>query len=324
MKQYDVVSICNALVDVLVKVDDTEFASLNIAKGVMHLVDAPRQSEVLEKFRDHKTTTELGGSSMNAIRTLAALGAKTSFVGAIGEDEFGQLIASRMEQLGINPQLGKRQEATGTCLVLITPDGERTMNTNLGASRLLTPDMVPTDVVKQAQVFHFCGYQWDTDDQIKTIQEAIKVAKSAGVKVSFDVADPFVIQRHKEAFLDLIAQDADIVFANKEEAKMLFGCDPEQAARKVAETGALAVIKQGGDGAIIAKGSEVVRVPVVPTTVVDTTAAGDMFAAGFLYGFTRGKDLATCGKAAATVASDVISRVGATVAPEALEAVKKV
>lgn len=318
MKQHDVVGICNALVDILVPVEESDIKTLGLTKGVMHLVDADRQSFVLKHCAAHPHTIELGGSALNAIRTLAQLGKSTVFAGMVSDDIYGERILHRMDQLGIVAHLGRSHEGTGTCVILITPDGERTMNTHLGASRLYTEANVPHQHIAGAKVLHFCGYQWDTDGQKKAIKEAIATAKKHETLVSFDVADPFVVSRNQNEFLRLIEDSADIVFANREEAKMLFGTGPEEAAARIAATGAIAAIKLGGDGALIRRGSEVIKVNPVPTNVVDTTAAGDMFAAGFLFGITSGKTLDVSGRMAATIASDVISRVGATVSDVAL------
>lgn len=318
MKKHDVVGICNALVDILVPVEESDIASLGLTKGVMHLVDATRQTVVLSHCAGRPQTVELGGSALNAIRTLAQLGKSTVFAGMVSDDVYGARILKRMEQLGIVAHLGRSHEGTGTCVILITPDGERTMNTHLGASRLYTEANVPHAAISHAKVLHFCGYQWDTEGQKKAIQDAIATAKKHETLVSFDVADPFVVGRNREEFLALITESADIVFANREEARMLFGGSPEEAAAQVAKSGAIAAIKMGGDGALVSRGAETFRIAPVPTEVVDTTAAGDMFAAGFLYGLTTGKQLDVCGRMAATIASDVISRVGATVSNVAL------
>lgn len=322
MKTHDVVGICNALVDILIRVDERDVKHLNLNKGVMHLVDSPRQAEVLEYLKSHEQIVELGGSAMNAIRTLAQLGRKTVFAGMVSDDVYGNRIVARMKELGIKGDLGRSHEPTGTCVILITPDGERTMNTNLGASRLYTENEVPHKDLADAQVFHFCGYQWDTDGQKAAIRKAIDTAKQAGTKISFDVADPFAVGRNRETFLKVIEEDADIVFSNKEEAKMLLESTPEDAARWIASKGAVAVVKLGAEGALVASGDKVWRIAPVPTSVVDTTAAGDMFAAGFLNGYTAGKPLDVCGRMAATLASDVISRVGASVSDGAIQHVR--
>jgi sugar/nucleoside kinase (ribokinase family) len=316
-KKYNVVSVCNALVDILIKADDSDLKELNLTKGNMHLVEADAQKKLLEHFSSKEKVTELGGSSLNAIRSLAALNNKTFFAGMVSNDVFGEQIKSRMGELSIDHQLGESSEPTGSCVVLITPDGERTMHTHLGASRLYGPDQVPAAAIESAEIFHFCGYQWDTDDQKAAIIESIKLAKAAKTLISFDVADPFIVGLHKDAFAEVISNDADIVFANKEEAKLLYDLSPEETAAKIAASGAVAVVKLGADGALIQRGDQVVKVDVVKTDVVDTTAAGDMFAAGFLHGYSQDKSLEECGKMAATIASDVISRVGAKVSEDA-------
>jgi sugar/nucleoside kinase (ribokinase family) len=324
MKSYDITSVCNALMDVLIEITDEDIKRLGLTKGVMHLVDSQRQREVLEHFKTKPRVTELGGSAMNAIRTLASLGHKTVFAGMVNDDEFGHRIRERMGSLGIKSFLGGHsQESTGTCLILITPDGERTMNTNLGASRLYDATHIPHQEIAQSQVFHFCGYQWDTAEQKSALTSSIKTAHQHNTLISFDLADPFVVDRNRDQFIQLIEDEADIVFANKEEAKLLFNKSPEETARKIAASGSIAVVKLGADGALIVKGDEEFRISPVPTKVVDTTAAGDMFAAGFLHGFLKGRDLQTCGNIAATLASDVISRVGAIVSSEALGRIQK-
>jgi sugar/nucleoside kinase (ribokinase family) len=323
MKTYDITSVCNALMDVLIEIEDADIKRLGLTKGVMHLVDSQRQREVLAQFGTKKKVTELGGSSMNAIRTLASLGHKTVFAGMVNDDEYGRRIRERMESLGIKSFLGGHgEESTGTCLILITPDGERTMNTNLGASRLYDATHIPHKEIAESHVFHFCGYQWDTEDQKRALKSSIETAHKHNTIISFDLADPFVVDRNRSDFIALIEAEADIVFANREEAKLLFQTSPEETARRIAATGSIAVVKLGADGALVVKGKEEFRISPVPTKVVDTTAAGDMFAAGFLHGFLKGRDLATCGKIAATLASDVISRVGAVISDDALNHVK--
>jgi sugar/nucleoside kinase (ribokinase family) len=322
MKQLDVVGICNALVDILVEVDESDITRFGLKKGVMHLVEHDRQSEILGALGARPHTVELGGSAMNAIRTLAQLGKKTAFAGMIGADDFGKRIDGRMRELGIEPKLGKGREPTGSCVILITPDGERTMNTHLGVSRSYNGENVPHAEIKAARILHFSGYQWDTDGQKEAINAAIATAKEHNTLVSFDVSDPFCCVRHKDDFQRLIRDSADIVFANREEAKTLYDGTPEHAAAQIAAGGAVAVIKLGADGALAQRGSEIARIAPVPTKVVDTTAAGDMFAAGFLYGIASGKSLQVAGNMAAMMASDVIARLGAVVSADALSRVR--
>jgi sugar/nucleoside kinase (ribokinase family) len=345
-KSIDCISVCNALMDVLIPTEDADLKTLGLNKGVMHLVDSARQQFVHDYYAAKASTKsntstginseinsginseinsgitqteELGGSSLNAIRTLASLGHKTHFSGMINNDVFGKRIEERLNDLGIHANLHKHtSEATGTCLILISPDGERTMNTNLGASRLYSKNLVPDSEIRAARIFHFSGYQWDTPEQKDAIKTAISIAKASNTLVSFDIADPFVVSRNRADFEKIIREDADIVFANREEAKLLFESTPESAASKIAQLGKTAVVKLGAEGALVAKDGFMEKVSPVKTNVVDTTGAGDMFAAGFLHGILIKSDLRECGFFGATLASDVISRFGATLSKDVL------
>lgn len=321
---HAVSSVCNAIMDIVIQVTEEEFSRFGLERGIMHLVDQHRQVEILSSLSSHEHTVELGGSAMNAMRTLAQLGKKTVFAGMVSDDEFGRKILDRISSLDITSRISVGDGGTGTCVILVTPDGERTMCTFLGASRLYGGDIVPHEDIKDSQVFHFCGYQWDTEGQKSGIKTAIDTAKNAGTKVSFDIADPFVVGHNKEDFSHIIQNYADIVFANEEEAKILFGKSPLETAKQIASNGATAVVKLGAKGAIICRDGVITEIPAAPASVVDTTAAGDMFAAGFLYGYTSGKTLEQCGQIAAYLASDVISRYGARVSDSAISAALKI
>ncbi len=322
MKSLDVVSICNALVDILVTSHDSDLTRLGLNKGIMHLVDDARQLEVIQHFEGQTTTQELGGSSMNAVRTLAALGAKTAFAGSVGSDVYGRLIETRMKNLGIQAHIKQVKAHTGLCFILVTPDGERTMNTNLGASCLFDEDIVPEKEIAAAKVFHFCGYQWANPSQVRAIRKALDIAKANDTLISFDLADPFVVRNSREDFIHLIEEYADVVFSNREETRLLFDTGPEIACQRITDAGAIAAIKLGAEGALVGKGTTRYAVKPVATEVIDTTAAGDMFAAGFLYGLCNDKPLDVCGRLGATLASDVISRLGASVSDRALAAAR--
>ena len=320
MKSNDIVSICNALMDILVEVNESDIQALSLRKGIMHLVNSDAQSKLRQRFADKKTVEELGGSSLNAIRTLSALGAKAAFAGMVGKDEFAKRIKLRMKELGIDSHLLDTEASeTGSCYILITPDGERTMNTNLGASVLFDRSLVPFDMIETSRIFHFCGYQWGSSGQIDAIQSAIQHAQTHKTTVSFDVADPFVVEQNRSAFIEVIDNYADIVFANREEASLLYESTPEAACDRICASGSIAVMKLGSEGALIGKDNERVHIRPYPTKVVDTTAAGDMFASGFLYGYAKGASLAMCGEIAALLAGDVISRVGASVSDVAIK-----
>jgi sugar/nucleoside kinase (ribokinase family) len=323
-KIFDVSAVCNALMDIIVDATDKDLAHFGLTKGIMHLVDHSRQVEILNYLSSYQQTVELGGSSMNAIRALSALGKSTVFAGAISDDAYGHAIKNRMGELKIEHRLGVVSGGTGTCVILVTPDGERTMNTCLGASRLYGESLIPHEDIARSKVFHFCGYQWDTAAQKQGILDALATAKKHGTLISFDLADPFVVKHNRDDFIKIIQEFADIVFCNEEESRLLFESSPEDAAHRIKQMDAIGIVKLGARGALIAQGSTILKALPVPTTVVDTTAAGDMFAGGFLYGYTSGKDLATCGKIAATLASDVISRYGARLSDQALAMTKEI
>lgn len=325
MKKYDVLGVGNALMDLSVEVQEDDINALQLNKGIMHLVESSRQTEILAHLDGKERTTELGGSCLNTIRITASLGSKTAFIGMVAKDDFGHKILERMRDLGIAPLLADTSgdEPTGSCVVLVTPDGERTMNTHLGTSRLYNETHIPHEEIANAQVIHIEGYQWDTDGQKKAIEQAIETARKNGAKVSIDVADPFAVSRSGDDFRRLIDAGVDIIFANEEEAKLLYDCSPEETAQKLADKGVLAVIKLGAKGALIQTKEEKHRVSASAVEkVIDSNGAGDIFASGFLYGYTQGRSLPDCGKMAAALAADVISRIGVTVSDKALSAAR--
>jgi sugar/nucleoside kinase (ribokinase family) len=319
-KKYDVISICNALVDLVYQATEIELIQFKLSKGHMNLVEKEKQLAILRHFAGRDTTVELGGSSLNAMRALAMLRKKTVFAGMLAHDHYGLVLRKRMEELQIKPILHYTDEdATGTCVVLVTKDGERTMNTHLGASRLYTKDIIPTEELQESRIFHVSGYQWDTEAQKETITLALNLAKEASCEISLDLADPFVVKRNSKDFSRLIEDHADIVFANEEESKLLYGTNVDETAKRIVEAGAIAVIKLGARGALIKSATETVKVDPVPTDLVDTTGAGDMFAAGFLYGYLSHFTLEKSGQIAAYLASDVISRYGAHLSDESVQ-----
>lgn len=322
MSTHDVLGIGNVLMDISVEAADADLEALQLNKGIMHLVETDRQEEILRRLDGKPRTTELGGSALNVVRIMASLGTPAGFIGMVGRDEFGSRILERMAELNIKPLLARTDDPTGSCVVLITPDGERTMNTHLGTSRHYNESHIPHEEIAATKIVHIEGYQWDTEGQKNAIRRALDTAHKHGTQVSLDLADPFAVERNKEDFLELIGNGADIVFANKDEACMLYDSTAEEAAQKIAATGALAVVKLGADGALIRRGDEEHRIAAEPATVVDTNGAGDVFASGFLHGLVNGRSLPECGKMAAVLAADVIGRVGVTVSEEALETVR--
>ena len=321
-RSFDVSTVCNALVDILIKVSDDDLSYFKMKKGQMHLVNSQAQSEILAYFSNKTETVELGGSSLNTIRTLAALGSKAMFAGMIANDSFGDQIKSKLHHLKIDGRLTvTAHDATGSCLVLVTSDGERTMNTCLGASRLYDEKSIPVADISTSKIFHFSGYQWDTEGQKKGIIKALDCAKKSQCIISFDLADPFVVSKNKQEFISLTEEYADILFANREESFLLYNLSAEETVQKVAENKSVAVVKLDKDGALIGDENSFIKVPALDTKIIDTTGAGDMFAAGFLYGVLNGVSLESSGKLATILASDVISHWGASVSQHAIDQV---
>lgn len=262
---------------------------------------------------------------MNVARAAAQLGSKISFTGMVGKDTYGDEVIKRLEQLGVHANIHRHgSEQTGSCSVLVSKDGERTLNTYLGASSLYDEKHLPGEVLENSKVLHFTGYQWDRPNQIAAIQAAIDIAKKNKTLISLDVSDPFVAENHREPLQKLIQNDVDILFANEEEAACLYG-DLDKAKQALTDVDCLAVIKLGAKGAWVrGPASEPFIVPALKVDVIDTTGAGDSFAAGFLHGFVKDYDLKTCAVIAVRLASDVITRLGVFYEPSVMAELRQV
>jgi sugar/nucleoside kinase (ribokinase family) len=306
----------NPLVDILTLVHDSFLEKNGLNRGIMHLIDKKRKNELLRLVLDSERTVEVGGSCPNTIMTLALLGARVALTGKIGTDEYGRTFEKKIGEKGIVSYLRSDTLDTGVCTILITPDKERTMNTYLGACREYSVDDLPVDMIRQSRFFYVTGYMWDTRNQKEAVSYALEVAKKHGVKIVFDLADPFAVERHREDFLRIIEQSADIVFANAQEAYLLLdaqsaGKDVSEATRSLGALCELAVVKNGEEDTHIHSKGTLISVPSFKTDVQDTTGAGDNFAAGFLYGLIRGYPIKDCGRIASFVASKTIEKIGA-------------
>jgi sugar/nucleoside kinase (ribokinase family) len=307
----DVVAIENALIDLLIRANDSDLKSFGMTKGIMQLVDEETQKNVLKKLGNAKPEVELGGSASNAIRGMAVLGAKTSYSSSVGDDAYGKAFASRMAELGIINRLSIIDGVhTGTCLVVVTPDSERTLNTYLGACRSYEPSFIPYDDIAKSKIFFSTGYMLDTQGQIDALHSAMDYALLHNAKVAFDVADPFIIKRHGQKTIFSLLEKTHLVFLNSEEAKILLGKEPEDAALELSKTIEISVVKDGEKGAYIAHDEKVIFIPAKKVEVADTTGAGDMFAGGFMFGLCNGLTLEQSGQIATLLASDTVSYMG--------------
>jgi sugar/nucleoside kinase (ribokinase family) len=308
----DVVGIGNALVDVLSHEDDGFIDEHGLVRGAMTLIDAERAEEL---YAAMGPGTEMsGGSAANTIAGIASFGGQAGYLGRVADDQLGAVFGHDLRAQGVTYTIKPATDGvpTGRCLIVVTSDGQRTMNTFLGSSAFFSPGDVDEDLVSSAQVTFLEGYLFDRPDSMEAYWLASKVATDAGRKVALTLSDLFCVERHHDEFLPLVRERVDILFANETEAEALWQVDDVEHAieRARAEVG-ITCITRSEKGSLVIAGDETHEVPAFPTTVVDTTGAGDLYAAGFLYGFTAGMPLLDCGKLGSIAASEVISHTGA-------------
>jgi len=310
---FDVAGLGNAIVDVLAPADDEFLLKHNIAKGVMTLIDEFRADQLYKAFADR--TEIAGGSAANTMAGLASLGGTGVFVGKVKRDRLGMSFSQSMKDGGLHFEVPMAEDGASTacCLIAVTPDGQRSMNTYLGACRELRPSDVNTTEIEASSIVYVEGYLWDAPEAKAAINKAMAAAKKAGRKVAFTLSDPFCVSRWREEFLELLNKDIDILFANEEEAKALFEVEEfDQVLQHFHRWHGTAALTRSAKGCVIAKGGEVHVIDAAPVErVVDTTGAGDQFAAAFLYGLTHGKHLADCGRLGSLAAAEVIAHFGA-------------
>jgi sugar/nucleoside kinase (ribokinase family) len=310
---YDVLGIGNAIVDVLARVDDAFVARNKLVKGSMNLIDEARAEALYAAMGPAVEIS--GGSCGNTIAGVASFGGRGAYVGKVKNDQLGDVFAHDMKAQGVAFTTARATSgpATARSFILVTPDSERTMNTYLGACVNLTPADIDEAAIAAAAVTYMEGYLWDPPQAKEAFKKAAKIARAAGRLVSITLSDSFCVERHRESFLDLIRNDIDIVFANETEIKSLYQTQnfdgAVQAARKDC---AIAVITRSEKGCLVARGDETVEAKAHPVAeVVDVTGAGDLFAAGFLFGHTKGFGLERSAKLGGLAAAEVISHIGA-------------
>lgn len=317
-RRVDVIAIGNAIVDVIADADDQLLAAEGMAKGAMRLIDEAEADRLYAAMAPARETS--GGSAANTVAGMAALGCRTGFIGQLGDDQLGEIFSHDIRSLGVEfatePKVGIG--ATARCLILVTPDAQRTMNTFLGAAQRLAPQAVDEAAIASSSILYLEGYLWDPDEPRAAMRRAIEIARAAGTRVAFTLSDMFVVDRHR-ADIEALMNDRliDILFANEAEAKALTGAsDFESAVAAVAGRVETAVVTRSEHGAIATRGEHRAHVAAEPIgRLVDTTGAGDLFAAGFLAGEARGLGLDTSLRLGAIAAAEVIQHYGAR--PEA-------
>jgi len=311
--RFDVVGIGNALVDVISHAPDAFLTEHKLVKGWMDLIDTDRAVALYQALGSAVEMS--GGSAANTVCGVASLGGRAAYIGKVNDDELGQVFGHDMLAVGVQFRPGAFDNAvpTGRCIIVVTPDAERTMNTYLGASSLLAVSDIDERAVAQGRVLYMEGYLYDRPEAKQAFRHAAGIAHAAGRMVSLTLSDSFCVDRHRDDFLSLVDDEVDLLFGNESELMALYQTeDFDSSIAALRKQCPLAAITIGAKGSIIVTPDELIEVPVVPVRrVVDTTGAGDLYASGFLFGLTHGKGLAECGKLGAMAAAEVISHYGA-------------
>ena len=309
----DVVGIGNAIVDVLAHADDDFLRKHGLAKGAMTLVDEQRADEIYSHMGPGVEVS--GGSAGNTMAGIASLGGSGAYIGKVRDDQLGKVFRHDITAVGVRfeTQAATSGPSTARCLILVTPDAQRTMNTYLGACVGLGPEDIDENLIASAQVTYLEGYLFDPPRAKEAFRKAARAAHAAGRKVALSLSDAFCVDRYRDEFRDLVQHHVDILFANESEIRSLFQTDDfEEAARQVRGMCEVAALTRSEKGCVVVTARETHPVPAAKLErLVDTTGAGDLYASGFLYGFTRGRHLVTCAKLGSLAAAEVISHFGA-------------
>jgi sugar/nucleoside kinase (ribokinase family) len=313
MHDHDVVAIGNAIVDIIGSCDDAFLAAHARVKGSMQLVDAPTVERLYGAMGPAIEIS--GGSAANTAVGVASFGGRSGFIGKTATDQFGEVFRHDIRAAGVTfdtPPAGGG-EPTGRSLILVTPDGQRTMNTFLGVSPQLGSGEVNADLVRSARILYLEGYLFDRPEAKAAFRQAAGIAARAGRQVALTLSDPFCVDRHRSEFLALVRTSVDILFANESEVTSLYETASfDQAARRAQADTKLAALTRSEKGSVILGGGKAIEIPAAAVeAVVDTTGAGDLYAAGFLFGVAHGLPLETSGKLGSLAAAEVISHVGA-------------
>ena len=317
-----ILGIGSTLVDILSQVPNEEVLNeLNLPKGSMTYVNINDAVSIGERLaQQYGSQRAAGDSAANTMSGLARLGAKSGFLTMMGNDEMGQFFTNEMTRTGVEMLALKSDTPTGRVIAMVTPDGERTFATCLGASIELSPDDIKPELFDNWDIFYIEGYLVANPDMLR---KAISTAKDKGLKIAIDLASYNVVEESRDFLLELVNNYVDIVFANEQEALALTGMEPEKALHYIAERCEIAVVKIGAKGAYIQRGNEIVTIPPLKADVVDTTGAGDMWAAGFLAGLVKGENLQKCGMMGAIVAKNIIEVMGAKMDDERWDNIHK-
>jgi sugar/nucleoside kinase (ribokinase family) len=311
-KNYDVVGIGNAIVDVLVQADDDLLDNFELTKGTMALVDAAQAERLYASVGPGLETS--GGSAANTLAGVAQLGGRAGFIGRVRNDQLGGIFTHDIRSVGARFETPAATEgpSTARCLILVTPDAQRTMCTYLGASVGLDPADLDLEMVAQAKVLYLEGYLWDSDEAKAAFIAAAEVARAHGGEVALSLSDAFCVERHRESFQELVDGHVDILFANEMEITALYKANSfEEAADQVRGCCKLAALTRSEQGSVVLNGADTYSVtPFQLGPLLDTTGAGDLYAAGFLHAYTQGQDAEACGRLGSLCAGQVVTQLG--------------
>ena len=310
--RFDVVGIGNALVDVIAHAGDSFLAEHNLVKGSMELIDTDR---AVQLYRALGSPVEMsGGSAANTMCGIASFGGRAAYIGKVSDDDLGAVFGHDLNAVGVafRPGAPHADTPTGRCIIVVTPDAQRTMNTYLGVSSLLSADDLDEEAIAAGAVLYMEGYLFDRDDAKKAFRRAAGVAHANGRKVSLTLSDSFCVDRHRRDFVALVRDEVDILFGNADELCSLYELTSlDEAIAAVRAECELAAITHGKDGSFVVTADDVVHVPAHEVgRVLDTTGAGDLYAAGFLFGYTQSRPLEECARLGSLAAGEVISHVG--------------
>ena len=310
-KNIELLGIGNAVTDVLVSVDYEFLDKENLSPGTMQLVDAEDLDQLIKKFKKNKISA--GGSVANTISLVASLGNQCAFIGKRKNDSLGKMFSKSMtaEEIMLPNSETEISDPSSCCLVMITPDGQRTMATYLGASTSLSLEDVDLKLLKNTKIVYLEGYLFDLPEAKNLFNTIVDKKKHYGYEVALSLSDPFCVERHKEDFLKLIEKRINILFGNEEEIGSLLNCKIEEALVKASKKGSISICTRGSKGSTLCKGDELFNSKAFDVNVVDTTGAGDNFAAGFLYGYINNYSLDKCSKFGNYCAAETIKIIGA-------------
>lgn len=311
MKKNDVFGIGNPLIDMLIKTDDKLLEELKIEKGNNKLINDKELKELLKKIKHLDIKISPGDSTANTLAGVAFLGGKSIFSGKIGDDEHGLYYEETLTKSNVKSSLRKHDKITGKCITFITPDSERTFMVHLGACLHLEKEDLFEQEIIDSKYLHLTGYQLEDPNLRKTALHAMNIAKNNNTKISIDLADPGVIKRNLEDLKKIVKEYADVIFLNESEAKTFIGKEPEEAVLALSDYADIAIVKLGKEGSLINDNGRIIMIQGVNANSIDTTGAGDMYAAVILYGLCNNWDLEKTGNLASKMAAKVVEQIGA-------------